>query len=202
MGTPPGPLGAAPVAPTRLLDTPRGRRWRRRARRLTPHGAGQRAWRCADDRAGAALLNVTVADATYTGHLTVVADGAGVPGSSTLNFEKGRTKASFAVGLLSSSGRLDVVASSGGTLRLVVDVVGWVDGPPADVSAPAVPTGVTATVTGTSVTVRWTPPTDVDPLGYRVERIVNEGSRGRRCCGDPWRPPPPPPSSTPARRPA
>lgn len=175
VGTPPGPLGAAPVAPTRLLDT----------RAADGGGAvlgGSRRTVQVSGRggvpttgAGAALLNVTVADATYTGHLTVVADGAGVPGSSTLNFEKGRTKASFAVGLLSSSGRLDVVASSGGTLRLVVDVVGWVDGPPADVSAPAVPTGVTATVTGTSVTVRWTPPTDVDPLGYRVERIVNEG---------------------------
>ncbi|WP_239111247.1 fibronectin type III domain-containing protein [Phycicoccus sonneratiae] len=174
-GAPAGPLGVTPVTPTRLLDTrePAGGGavlgGSRRTVQVTGRGG------VPTTGAGAGLLNVTVSDATYTGHLTVVASGAGVPASSTLNFEKGRTKASFAVGLLPSSGRVDVVASSGGTLRLVVDVVGWVEGPPADVAAPTVPTPVSATVSGTSVTVGWTPPADEDPLTYRVDRIVNEG---------------------------
>ncbi|QIM20461.1 hypothetical protein G7075_03725 [Phycicoccus sp. HDW14] len=177
-GSPPGALSLATTAPTRLLDTrePGGGGpvvgGNRRA--VTVAGRGG----VPATGAGVALLNVTVADATFTGHLTIVSRGAGVPTSSTLNFEKGRTKASLAVGVLPASGAVDVVVSTGGTLRLVVDVLGWVNGPAGDVTAPGAVTGVTATVTGTSVRVAWAASTDA--LTYRVERIVNEGEAWRR----------------------
>ena len=164
-GAPSAPLGAAPVTPTRLLDTPLGGGARRS---LTVTGvAGVPA-----SGVGAVLLNVTVAAPTANGFVQVVPRGAGVSTSSSLNVQGGRTKASAVIAAVSSTGGVDLVVSAGASLRLVVDITGYVLGPPVDTTPPAAPTSVTATVVGTSMQVSWAPSATPGALTYRVERVV------------------------------
>ena len=121
---------------------------------------------------GAVLLNVTVADPTANGFVQVVPRGAGVPASSSLNFQGGRTKASAVIAAVSSTGGVDLVVSAGASVRLVVDVTGYVLGPPVDTTPPAAPSAVTTTVAGSSVQVSWAPSATPRELTYRVERVV------------------------------
>ncbi len=137
-GAPAAPLGAAPVTPARLLDAPAVGSGARRS--LTVTGvAGVPA-----SGVGAVLLNVTVADPTANGFVQVVPRGAGLPTSSSLNFQGGRTKASAVIAAVSSTGGVDLVVSAGASLRLVVDVTGYVLGPPVDTTPPAAPSAVTS----------------------------------------------------------
>ena len=164
-GAPTAPLGAAPVTPTRLLDAPAVGGTRRT---VTVAGvAGVPA-----SGVGAVLLNVTVADATSSGFAQVVPRGAGLPTSSTLNFDKGRTKASAVIAAVSASGGVDLAVTTGGTARLVVDVTGYVLGPPVDTTPPAAPSQVVTNVVGSTVQVSWTASATPGALTYRVERVV------------------------------
>lgn len=164
-GAPAAPLGAAPVTPKRLLDTPAVSGSRHS---LTVTGvAGVPA-----SGVGAVLLNVTVADPTANGFVQVVPRGAGVPASSSLNFQGGRTKASAVIAAVSSTGGVDLVVSAGASVRLVVDVTGYVLGPPVDTTPPAAPSAVSTTVAGSSVQVSWAPSATPRELTYRVERVV------------------------------
>ncbi|HYN22111.1 MAG TPA: PKD domain-containing protein [Thermoanaerobaculia bacterium] len=78
--------------------------------------------------ATAVALNITVTQPTGGGHLTVyAADLATPPGTSTLNFKAGDTRANNAIPMLSGDGQLKirpVIAPSGST-HVIVDVVGF-----------------------------------------------------------------------------
>ncbi len=74
--------------------------------------------------AGAVIFNVTAADTTQTGFVTVWPTGATRPTASTLNFVAGQTIPNLAVMQLGSGGDISLFNSQGNT-DLIVDVSGW-----------------------------------------------------------------------------
>ncbi len=75
--------------------------------------------------AGAVVLTLTVAAPTASGYLTAFPAGAARPGTSNLNFTRGRTVADLVVVPLGAGGAVSVTNSSTGTARIVADVSGW-----------------------------------------------------------------------------
>jgi uncharacterized repeat protein (TIGR01451 family) len=71
----------------------------------------------------AVALNVTVTVTGAAGHVTLWPDGASRPGTSTLNFSTGQTRANNAVVRLGPSGGLWALATAG--TELVIDVNGY-----------------------------------------------------------------------------
>jgi hypothetical protein len=75
--------------------------------------------------AAAAAVNVTVTGSGSPGYLTIFPGGV-LPGTSTLNFRAGQTRANNAAVSLDGTGSLTVFAGlAGGTLDFIVDVVGY-----------------------------------------------------------------------------
>jgi hypothetical protein len=71
-------------------------------------------------------LNVTVVAPAAAGHLRLFASGTPMPGTSTINYVAGQTRANNAVGALGTDGAFVVsVHQPGGTTHLVVDVAGY-----------------------------------------------------------------------------
>lgn len=114
------------VTPCRLLDT------RQSGQPLT--AGEQRAIQVTNlcglpATAKALSLNVTVAEGTQLGYLTLFPDGCPVPGSSTINFAAMQTRANNAILRLSegTSPALAVKAmlAAPGTVQLIVDVNGY-----------------------------------------------------------------------------
>ena len=128
-----------------------------RRRWVTAQPDDHRCRRGAGERGGCGAAERHRRGLTATGFVQVVPRGAGLPTSSSLNFQGGRTKASAVIAAVSSTGGVDLVVSAGASLRLVVDVTGYVLGPPVDTTPPAAPSAVTTTVVGSSVEVSWTP---------------------------------------------
>jgi hypothetical protein len=119
------PVGFFTLTPCRLVDT-----------RLADQGpalaAGEvRALAVAGacgvpPTARAVAVNVTVTAPTAAGQLTFGPGGAPPPGTSTLNFAAGQTRANNAVLPLGPDGTLAVLAGLGeGSVHLIVDVNGW-----------------------------------------------------------------------------
>jgi hypothetical protein len=75
----------------------------------------------------AVVANVTVVGPSAAGALIVYPKGTGVPGTSTLNFSPGATRANNAHVPLSSDGYVNflLAAAGGATTHLLVDVVGY-----------------------------------------------------------------------------
>ena len=77
----------------------------------------------------AVAINVTAVSPSAAGRVTVFPGDAALPPTSTLNFPVGQTRANNAILQLAGdgSGRLAAVAvlPGGGTVDLVLDVVGW-----------------------------------------------------------------------------
>ena len=73
--------------------------------------------------ATAVVANVTVVNTTGAGYLTVWAAGSSQPTTSNINWSKGQVVPNMVISKLSSSGQMDVYASSGA--NVIVDVVGW-----------------------------------------------------------------------------
>jgi hypothetical protein len=70
--------------------------------------------------------NLTVAQPSSAGHLTLYPAGGAVPPTSTLNFAAGQTRANNAVLSLSASGAITVLsAQPSGTVHFILDVTGW-----------------------------------------------------------------------------
>jgi hypothetical protein len=81
--------------------------------------------------AGSIAVNVTVAQATAAGNLRLYPTGVPLPGSSSVNYAAGQTRANNGVYAISSSGQLSVYTMQpSGTVHLILDVVGWFDGAP------------------------------------------------------------------------
>ena len=74
--------------------------------------------------ATAAVLNVTVTGAAGRGHLVAYPDGTAKPGTSNVNFVKGRTQANEAVVALPSNRRIALTVA-GASTHVIVDVVGY-----------------------------------------------------------------------------
>ncbi|MGZ4700253.1 MAG: hypothetical protein ACXV98_03495 [Ilumatobacteraceae bacterium] len=71
----------------------------------------------------AAVLNITVTEATGAGFLTVYPCGTSRPLASTLNYEKGATVANLAVATTSSDGKVCIYTQT--ATQLVVDLSGY-----------------------------------------------------------------------------
>jgi len=88
--------------------------------------------------AAALVLAVTSTGSSAPGFVTVHPDGTVRPQSSNVNFTDQRTVANLVVAALGPDG--DVCFYDSGTTHLVVDVAGWLTGPPsASPSSPAAP---------------------------------------------------------------
>lgn len=113
------------VTPCRLLDTRQpgqgGSLASGASRALPVYGA------CSiPGTASSVAVNVTVTQATRGGHVVVYAGGATVPGTSTINFRPGQTRANNAVIRLGDAGDLGLSAAVGdGSVDVIVDVVGY-----------------------------------------------------------------------------
>ena len=76
--------------------------------------------------AKAVSLNVTVVSPSAGGHLRLYASGTPRPGTSSINFASGQTRANNAVVSLGVDGAMDVhVSQPGGTAHVVLDVTGY-----------------------------------------------------------------------------
>ena len=95
--------------------------------------------------AGAVVLNVTAADATGAGYLTVYPCGEPVPGSSSLNFSLNRDVANAVLTKIGSGGKVCIRTGINAT-HIVADVTGYLD----TGAAPPLPTGP-----GTSASCRF-----------------------------------------------
>ncbi len=72
------------------------------------------------------LVNITVAGATATSHLSVWPSGTAQPNASTINFSAGQVIANANVARLGADGKLSIYNNSG-SVQVIVDVVGWYD---------------------------------------------------------------------------
>ncbi|QMU68391.1 hypothetical protein [Streptacidiphilus sp. P02-A3a] len=73
----------------------------------------------------AAVLNVTVADPTSSGHLSAYADGTALPATSNINFVAGQTVPNQVVVTVGADGYVDLYNASGGTVNLITDIAGY-----------------------------------------------------------------------------
>jgi hypothetical protein len=76
----------------------------------------------------AVLLNVTAASPTASGYLTIYPSGTVRPTASNINFSTGATHAGLVIAPVGADGKVTIYSGSSGSLRLVVDVEGYVLG--------------------------------------------------------------------------
>ena len=120
--TPPGTY--FPLTPCRVLDP--------RTTASSPAG-GTRALTLAGGACGIAAaakavsLNVTATNVAATGHLTLYAADQVAPGTSTISFDAGRTRANNAIVQVATdgSGTINILNASAGLVDVVVDVNGF-----------------------------------------------------------------------------
>jgi hypothetical protein len=72
----------------------------------------------------AIVMNVTVAESTTGGYLTIYPNGIALPGVSNINYEAGRVIANLTTVTIGSNGFVSAFNSSG-SVHLILDVVGW-----------------------------------------------------------------------------
>lgn len=78
--------------------------------------------------ARAAMVNLTVTESRSFGFLTAYPAGQTPPGTSSLNYGKGQTKANFAIVPIGADGKISIRNTSAGSAQAVVDVVGYIRG--------------------------------------------------------------------------
>ncbi len=121
------PGGFTSVAPFRLLDTRSGLGAPKGA--VAPGGtvvlqvAGQGGVPLTG--VSAVVLNVTVADPTASGYVTVYGDGTTRPTASNLNYVKDQVVPNLVIAPLGAGGKVDLFNGSPGTADLVADVSGY-----------------------------------------------------------------------------
>jgi hypothetical protein len=115
-----------PLTPARVLDTRNGT-----GGYSGPVGAGQAinvqlsgAGGVPSSGVTAVALNVTAADASAAGYLTVYPTGSAPPTASNLNFGKDQIVPNMVIAKLGSGGQVTVYNSSGST-DVIFDVAGW-----------------------------------------------------------------------------
>jgi hypothetical protein len=122
------PGGFTSVAPFRLLDTRSGLG----VPTTTPVAAGGTVALQVLARGGvpasgvsAVVLNVTVAEPTGSGFVTVYGDGTTRPTASNLNYVKGRAVPNLVIAPVGANGKVALFNGSPGTVHLVADVSGY-----------------------------------------------------------------------------
>jgi hypothetical protein len=73
----------------------------------------------------AVVVNVTVAQPSSSGFVTVYASGTARPGTSNLNFTAGQTVPNLVIAPVGSDGMIAITNSFGGTVQLVADTFGY-----------------------------------------------------------------------------
>jgi hypothetical protein len=73
---------------------------------------------------GAVALNVTAADSTASGFLTVYPTGESVPWTSNVNFSPGQTIPNMVIAKVGADGSISIY-NSGGQTHVIVDIAGW-----------------------------------------------------------------------------
>ena len=73
----------------------------------------------------AVTLTLTATSATGSGFATVFADGTAAPGTSVVNFVKGRSAANMVTVQVGANGRIRVLTNGAGTVQMVADVSGY-----------------------------------------------------------------------------
>jgi uncharacterized protein (DUF1800 family) len=89
--------------------------------------------------ATAVVANVTIVAPAAAGHLSFGPAGAAVPASSTINFRAGQVRANNSVLALGAAGGLQVLATTGGRVDVIVDVAGYFADPAEESGAAAPP---------------------------------------------------------------
>ena len=118
--------GLQPMTPFRLLDTREGN-----GAALGPAAAGSTTHLQVTGRGGvpsvgvgAVVLNVTVAEPTANGFVTVFPAGETQPVASNLNFTPGLTVPNLVIAKVGAGGAVSMFNSAGDT-HLIADVAGW-----------------------------------------------------------------------------
>jgi hypothetical protein len=117
----PGPSSFYLITPCRLLDT----------RQYSPIGSGSlqhvfAVYRCGIPfGAKAVAMNVTVVNPSSTGYLTLFPAVSPMPGTSTINYRYGKTRANNAILPLSAGGWMKVYNSGAHPAHVIIDVTGY-----------------------------------------------------------------------------
>ena len=99
--------------------------------------------------ATAVVINVTVAQATMQGSLTVYPDGSTLPYASNVNFLAGQTIPNLVVASIGSDGKVDFYNRSSGTVQVIADLAGYYA--PGATHTLVVPSDGTAAQNGTAL---------------------------------------------------
>lgn len=75
----------------------------------------------------AVVLNVTVAEPSTSGFVTVFPAGSPRPTASNLNFVAGQAVPNLVIAKVGANGQVSLFNSSGST-QLIIDIVGWLPG--------------------------------------------------------------------------
>jgi hypothetical protein len=122
-----------PYGPTRLLDTrsglgaPKAKVAANGTVKLKIAGNGS-----IPAGVTAAVLNLTVTDATSAGFVTAYADGGAKPSTSNVNFRAGQTVPNLAIVPVGADGYVDLTTHASGTIDLVADIAGYFSATPSD----------------------------------------------------------------------
>jgi hypothetical protein len=119
--------GYQPVAPMRILDTRKGIG---APKKTVPSAAGISVAVGGVDSippsgVTAVAVHVTVTDAAGGGWIGAEPDGAGVPGTSTLNYNKGQVISNTVLVPVASDGKIELYNGGSGTVDLLADVSGY-----------------------------------------------------------------------------
>ncbi len=153
---PPGPAGTyfEPLAPRRIADTRPNSGYPGQGTPLGPQGALQIHMAGAGGvpaGAVAAVLEVTATDTTATSYFASYPSGSVWPGTSALNWTRGKTVANRVIVTLGSGGAVDLL-NHRGTTDVIVDVTGYfttsMGGPQASLYYPLSPRRLLDTRTG------------------------------------------------------
>jgi len=93
----------------------------------------------------AVVVNVTAADPTSAGYITVWPSGTTMQQTSNLNFQAGQNIPNLVVVPVGADGKIQLFNGSGGTVQLIADVTGYILGTPAPSAAPNAAASATPT---------------------------------------------------------
>lgn len=173
-GTPSGAGSFAATTPTRVLDTRTGL-----GAAAHPVTGGtpipiQVAGVAGAPATGltAVALTVTVTQPSAGGFVTAVADGAGEPDTSNINFIAGQTVANLVIAPVAADGKIDLDVSTRGHVEVIADMDGYYLGPPADTTPPGPVTALTVSATETTASLSWQDPAAPDLQGIMIRRLT------------------------------
>jgi hypothetical protein len=90
----------------------------------------------------AVAVHVTVTDTTGGGWIAAEADGAGVPGTSSLNYGKGQTISNTVIVPVAANGKIELYNGGSTAVDLLADVSGYFSATAPDAYVPVTPTRV------------------------------------------------------------